>query len=1348
MRTAPLVLIALCALLASSSVFAAGPITSGTTVSGSVSGPSYLESWTFSGTAGNRILVTAITTSGALNTSIVLKAPGGGAVEANTNSGDRLDWQLVATGTYTIQIEDFGLNDAGNYAIAFLNVTAGPLTGGGDTDGGAIVSADIKTGTMSGPGDLDAFTFTASNNHRIIVDAVATSGAGYNTYLSLYPPNGGAAVTYTSGDRLEFQLNAAGTWTIVVEDNADDTAGGYSVSMLNITAGPISNGGDTDGGAIAANQIRTGNIQDGVDFDAFTFFGFAGSRVVVTGLATGGTLNTNLSLYPANGMPAEVSTNSGDVIDWQILTTGTYTVLVEDYGNDNTGTYTISLTNITTGPYTDAGDPDGGLLASGEVKNGTTSGVGDIDVFTFGGTFGDRVLIDAVATSGASFNTYMAVYPPNGGPSPFYTSGDRLDMQLNASGLWTVLVFDNGFDNAGGYSLSLLNVTAGPLTSSGDSNGGAIASSEIKNAQFQQGVDFDAFTFNGTAGARVIFLGLATGGGTHNTTMTLYPPGGGAAEVATNSGDAIDTSLLATGTYTLVIEDYGNDNAGTYTLSYLNLTAGPLTNGGDTDGGAIASADVKSGSMSGVADLDAFTFTGAVGDRVVIDAVATGGAGFNTYIALYPPGGGAAVTYTSADRMEWQLGAAGTWTILMQDNGDDTAGNYDLSLLNVTSGPHTNGSDGDGFVLISNSQITGEFDQGVDLDAYTFNASAGQRVILVGLATGVGSHNTNLTLYPPNGGAAETTTNSGDVIDWPVLQTGKYTLVIEDYGDDNPGSYVLSFLNLTAGPLTDGSDTDGGPITSAVVKTGSIGTTADFDAFTFTGNIGDRILMNAVATSGVNFNTYMGLYPPNGGASPAYTSADRMEYQLTASGTWTFLVFDNGFDHTGGYEISVLNLTSGPLTTAGDADGGTILSNEIKTGQSQQGADFDVFSFAGTAGQRVILAGVSTGGGVHNTTLTLYPPGGLAAEVSSNSGDRIEAQLLRSGTYKLVIEDYGDDHTGAYTVSYLNVTNGPLTNGGDTNGGAIVSNQLVSGTMSGVGDLDGYTFSGTYGQRVVVAAVATSGAGFNTNIALYPPNGSGSPSSTSSDRLDFQLNSSGTWTIVIEDTGDDTAGGYTMSFLNVTAGPYSGSGETDGGAIADNVQRNGSIYSVSDLDAYTFYGVAGMTATISAIATSGTLNTQLALYPPNGLPAIQFTSGDNIAPVLATNGYYTLVIDDLSEDETGNYSVTVNTSGGVTGTGDTPAPAELALHPAVPSPFSQSTRFDYDLPADDHVRLDVYDVGGRRVRSLADEDRPAGRHAATWDGRDLRGARVASGVYYLRMQTRAGVKLQKVVLVR
>ncbi len=83
-----------------------------------------------------------------------------------------------------------------------------------------------------------------------------------------------------------------------------------------------------------------------------------------------------------------------------------------------------------------------------------------------------------------------------------------------------------------------------------------------------------------------------------------------------------------------------------------------------------------------------------------------------------------------------------------------------------------------------------------------------------------------------------------------------------------------------------------------------------------------------------------------------------------------------------------------------------------------------------------------------------------------------------------MIEDSGNDHPGTYTTSLCNVTAGPFTSAGDLNGGPIVSADVKTGTMSGIGDIDGYTFTGTNGNRVLIDAVATAGAGYNTGDLL------------------------------------------------------------------------------------------------------------------------------------------------------------------------------------------------------------------------------------------------------------------------
>ena len=72
-------------------------------------------------------------------------------------------------------------------------------------------------------------------------------------------------------------------------------------------------------------------------------------------------------------------------------------------------------------------------------------------------------------------------------------------------------------------------------------------------------------------------------------------------------------------------------------------------------------------------------------------------------------------------------------------------------------------------------------------------------------------------------------------------------------------------------------------------------------------------------------------------------------------------------------------------------------------------------------------------------------------------------------------------------------------------------------------------------------------------------------------------------------------------------------------------------------------------------------------------------------------------------------------------------------HPAV---FPLELRFD--TPVDSGVKLDVYDVLGRRVHRVLDSRRSAGHHVVAWDGRDEAGGRVASGLYLVRMTAKSG----------
>jgi hypothetical protein len=85
---------------------------------------------------------------------------------------------------------------------------------------------------------------------------------------------------------------------------------------------------------------------------------------------------------------------------------------------------------------------------------------------------------------------------------------------------------------------------------------------------------------------------------------------------------------------------------------------------------------------------------------------------------------------------------------------------------------------------------------------------------------------------------------------------------------------------------------------------------------------------------------------------------------------------------------------------------------------------------------------------------------------------------------------------------------------------------------------------------------------------------------------------------------------------------------------------------------------------------------------------------------------------------------------------------------AEPNPFSASTCLTYVLERSGPVHVDVYDVQGRRVRTLEMPQVSAGRHRIRWDARDDLGDHVPQGVYFLRLRTHSNDRLWKVLHVK
>ncbi|MCX6142122.1 MAG: T9SS type A sorting domain-containing protein, partial [Ignavibacteriales bacterium] len=97
---------------------------------------------------------------------------------------------------------------------------------------------------------------------------------------------------------------------------------------------------------------------------------------------------------------------------------------------------------------------------------------------------------------------------------------------------------------------------------------------------------------------------------------------------------------------------------------------------------------------------------------------------------------------------------------------------------------------------------------------------------------------------------------------------------------------------------------------------------------------------------------------------------------------------------------------------------------------------------------------------------------------------------------------------------------------------------------------------------------------------------------------------------------------------------------------------------------------------------------------------------------------------------------------------DKEVPTEYALLTNYPNPFNPSTTIRFQLPARSNVRVLVYDITGREIRTLVNDNVDAGSYSVRWEGEDNAGRTVTSGVYIVRMNAGYYTKTQKVVLLR
>ena len=140
-----------------------------------------------------------------------------------------------------------------------------------------------------------------------------------------------------------------------------------------------------------------------------------------------------------------------------------------------------------------------------------------------------------------------------------------------------------------------------------------------------------------------------------------------------------------------------------------------------------------------------------------------------------------------------------------------------------------------------------------------------------------------------------------------------------------------------------------------------------------------------------------------------------------------------------------------------------------------------------------------------------------------------------------------------------------------------------------------------------------------------------------------------------------------------------------------------------------------------ALAHSTAMNNFIVSFDYDGTEA-----GENLdigAVVLGTNGFTGIKNEDFRPH---NYTVAQN----------------------FPNPFNPNTMIEFSLPRTEKTTIRVFDLLGREITTLLDQQLASGKHQVTWDGRDQSGQLVGSGVYFYRVEAGKFLKTVKMILMR
>lgn len=455
-----------------------------------------------------------------------------------------------------------------------------------------------------------------------------------------------------------------------------------------------------------------------------------------------------------------------------------------------------------------------GSLASGDaqLRSGEYR-----DLYTFEGRAGQRVVFDLRATG---FDPYLIVMAPSEDQKENddfegSSSHSRLELTLEETGTYKVVVTSYKKDETGSYELRIEGGGAGAATAPAAAGGPRVESGRLASGDrtLSSGEYADEYSFEGRRGQRVT---VDLRSSAFDPYLIVRPPQGDQTDNDDHEGDAhrslVSLELPMDGTYKVIVTSYKSGETGAYDLR-IDL-------GGGTGAAAVAAARaagsrVERGRLAAGDDtlrsgeyVDIHRIEGSPGQRLTIDVVSQD---FDTYLILIPPRGERLENDDVEGKprhsvIETDLTEPGSYTVAVTSYQRGETGAYELTLGTAQGGAAQtaagapNRSSGDVEAIAVGETREGRLanddrrlDSGEYRDLYSFDGQAGEPVVIE-LASS--EFDPYLALIPPEGEQIDNDDADGrqdlSRVELTLRASGRYRVMATSYAADQTGRYRLT----------------------------------------------------------------------------------------------------------------------------------------------------------------------------------------------------------------------------------------------------------------------------------------------------------------------------------------------------------------------------------------------------------------------------------------------------------------------------------------------------------------------------------------------------------------------------